>query len=100
MDRERRYPPTPYAPRSEETRLYRDGWDLGWRHLGTMGVARTRDYLDGLSDGPSRHGYRDGARARWRYEQKATRARAEARREDREIQRRENARLAQEEGPY
>lgn len=69
MARERQYSPTPYPPRSEQTRLYRDAWDLGWRHYGAL-RAQVLDYEAGLS-GPRRHGYRDGVIARWQAEQRA-----------------------------
>lgn len=78
MVRERRYPPTPYPPRSEETRLYRDAWDLGWRHYGAL-RAQVLDYEAGLS-GPRRHGYRDGVIARWEAEQRARQAELQSKR--------------------
>lgn len=66
------YPPTPYPPRSEDTRLYRDAWDLGWRHYGAL-RAQVLDYEAGLT-GPRRQGYRDGVIARWAAEQRAREA--------------------------
>jgi hypothetical protein len=100
MPRERRYPPSPYPPRTAATRSYRDGWDLGWQHMGTMGAGRARGYYDGMTDGPSKTGYRDGARARWAYERKVAAAEADARSAAREAQRAEWARAAEAEGAY
>lgn len=64
--REREYPPTPYAPHSEATRAYRDAYDLGRKHLGSISSASLLRYHDGLEPGsPSQRGYEDGVRAAW-----------------------------------
>ncbi|MBC7279218.1 hypothetical protein [Nocardioides sp.] len=68
--RERRYPPSPYPPHSTATSAYRANWDLGWRHLGVLANELILSFEAGLS-GASRHGYRDGLIARWRYLERA-----------------------------
>ena len=87
--RERRYGPTPYAPRSEATRAYRDAYDLGMRHFGALDRAGVLRYDAGLTPGsPEQRGYRDGVTAAWRREQKA-------RELDPELVRRERAELVE-----
>lgn len=83
QERERRYPPSPYPPRSDETRRYRDAWDLGWRHYGSL-RSQVLEYEAGLSDGPARQGYRDGVLARFSAEERAREAERRAKLADRE----------------
>lgn len=64
----RRYPRTPYAPRSEDTRQYRNGWDDGWDHLGDRGIPWAAAHYEGLESGPYKHGYLDGGDARLKRE--------------------------------
>lgn len=61
--RPRRYPPTPYPPHTEATARYRDGWDRGWEFAASR--RRAIAYDADLEPGPYRHGFRDGATARW-----------------------------------
>ncbi|UUW88414.1 hypothetical protein [Pimelobacter simplex] len=77
QERPRRYPPTPYPPRTEETARYRDGWDRGWE----LAISRTRTvaYDADLEPGPYRRGFRDGATARWAREEKLRRLDQKAR---------------------
>ena len=96
----RRYPPSPYPPRTEETRLYRDGWDDAWNDVTRHGVRRAIERFGELEDGPYKHGYLDGGDARIAREVKAIEAekrwREVWRREDREAE----ARRAQDEGAW
>lgn len=70
--REREYPPTPYAPRSEATRAYRDAYDLGLRHFRTLSWDIVSRHEAGLRPGsPDQRGYRDGVIAAWVLLQKA-----------------------------
>jgi len=85
----RRYPPTPYPPRTKATSEYRDGWDAGWYDLGHRGWQLTMECEADLTDGPYRHGYRDGVMARWRYEEACEAGDRAARREAAERARRE-----------
>lgn len=63
-DRERRYPPTPYPPRSAATEAYRTAYDLGMKHLGTISGPDVLRYDAGLAPGsPDQRGYRDGVTA-------------------------------------
>lgn len=67
MPGERRYPPTPYSPRSRETRDYRDGWDRGWAYARDRGPGAA--FLAWVDDGwwrvttPEHRGFEAGARA-------------------------------------
>lgn len=67
MSGERRYPPTPYPPRSEDTRAYRDGWDHGWAFARDHGPRAAflcwADEGWWLNGSPSQRGFEDGARA-------------------------------------
>lgn len=70
--REREYPPTPYAPRSEATRAHRDAYDLGLRHFHTLSWDMVRRHEAGLRpDSPGQRGYRDGVIAAWNRQEKA-----------------------------
>lgn len=63
---ERRYPPTPYPPRSAATEAYRVAYDLGVKHLGTISGPDVLRYDAGLRPGsPDQRGYRDGVTAAW-----------------------------------
>ena len=69
--RERRYPPTPFPPRSEATRRYRAAWDRGWQMTATL-RRQALNYLEGRQPGsPEWTGFRDGVVARLRFEEKA-----------------------------
>lgn len=66
---QRRYPPSPFPPRSEATRIYRDSWDQGWDDYGRRGRAAALEFyahLTGPEGDPRKRGYRDGALARRR----------------------------------
>lgn len=99
QQRERRYPPSPYRPRSAETLAYRDHWDLGWKHLGTLAGELILSYEAGLR-GPSRHGYRDGLLARYAYIQRAKRTDPEILRQERQMRDAERAAAIAEDRPY
>lgn len=89
--RERRYRPSPYPPRSDATRAYRDGWDLGWKHVAVKRSDWAREYFErmgGDNGSPHQVGYRDGARARLAYEQRAKVPDRDVVRRDRELEER------------
>lgn len=98
---ERRYPPTPYRPHSEATRAYRDAYDLGVRHLGSISGPDVLRYDAGLEPGsPAQRGYRDGVTAAWTRLQKLAKfGREQARRDAIEL-REEQRRSAHDERPY
>ena len=98
-ERERRYPPTPYPAGSDETRRYRDAWDLGWRHYASL-RSQVLDYEAGLCDGPARDGYRAGVTARWAYEQRALEAERRAKLAARAAERERWRAEAEAEGPW
>lgn len=119
-DPDRRYPPTPYRPRSRETAAYRDGWDRGWAYVRSHGVRwavehyRTRPEPRDSGEsgepggswysGPYWHGYRDGVAAQVERQRRIRQAQetwrrehaAELAREERE----ERRRLGAQERPY
>lgn len=97
--RERRYPPSPYPPRSGQTLDYRTYWDLGWQHLGTMAGELILSFEADLR-GPSRHGYRDGLLAKWSYLQRARKTDPEILRHERQLREAARAAAAAEERPY
>lgn len=99
QQRERRYPPSPYPPRSSRTAEYRAHWDLGWKHLGTMSGELILSFEQGLR-GASRHGYRDGLLARWSYIQRAKRTDPAILRREREELLAVRRAAAAEERPY
>lgn len=99
QQRERRYPPSPYRPHSADTIAYRDHWDLGWKHLGTLDSRYILDYESGLR-GASRHGYRDGLLARWSYIQRAKQTEPEILRQERQMREAERAAAVAEDRPY
>lgn len=98
---ERRYPPTPYAPHSEATRAYRDAYDLGVRHLGTISGPDVLRYDAGLRpNSPEQRGYRDGVTRAWlRLQQLEQFGREQARRDYAELLE-ERHRHAHDEPPY
>lgn len=99
--RERRYPPTPYAPRSAATLAYRDAYDLGWRHYASVPGDMILRHDAGLrADSPEQHGYRDGVTARFVLEEKAERFAREMAKRDRAQLREERRRWGQQEAPY
>jgi len=98
--RERRYPPSPYPPRSEATAAYRRAYDLGWKHLATLTGSQVLDYEQGLPSGPEKRGYRDGATARWAYEERAARVEPDIRRAEREEVLRQRREWGQADRPY
>lgn len=81
--RERRYAPSPHRAHSKETIAYRDHWDLGWRHLGTLAGSLILSFEADLR-GASRHGYRDGLLAKYEYLQRAKQTDPEILRRERE----------------
>lgn len=98
---ERRYPPTPYGPRTPETRAYRDAYDLGWRHYATVPGSMILRHDAGLRPGsPEQRGYRDGVTARFIREQKAERFAREMGKRERAQLREERRRWGQQEAPY
>ena len=99
QQRERRYPPSPYPPRSSQTRDYRTHWDRGWQHLGTLAGELILSFEQGLR-GASRHGYRDGLLARWNYIQRAKRTEPEILRQERQMREAERAAAVAEDRPY
>lgn len=98
---ERRYPPTPYAPRSAATQAYRYRWDLGQRHYATIGLAGVIRFCDGLRRlTPEWRGYVDGVRAAWEREQKHRAAEHETRQRMHAAEREQWRREGQAERPY
>ena len=99
--RERRYPPSPYAPRSAATAAYRDAFDLGKRHYAALDLGAVIRYCNGLRRlTPEWRGYVDGVRAGWELEQACLAGERQAQREAYAAQRAQWRREAQAEQPY
>lgn len=99
--REREYPPTPYAPRSEATRAYRDAYDLGLRHFRTLSWDMVRRHEAGLRAGsPEKRGYRDGVIAAWSRWEKSKIVDPDIARDERAERAEQLRRESQKERPY
>ncbi len=96
----RRYPPTPYGPRTEETRTYRDYWDDGYEHLGQWTADMMDSLFEGLTSEPARRGYLDGSAAKFRRLLAAAKFDREIRIRDAKARLQEERLLASQERPY
>lgn len=66
-DPNRRYPPSPYPPKSKANSAYRDGWDKGWEMVMERGHRYAfQHWIENgywLETSPKHHGFEDGAKA-------------------------------------
>lgn len=101
LRQERRYPPSPYAPHSDDTEAYRTAYDLGVKHLGSISGPDVLRYDAGLVPGsPNQRGYRAGVTAAWIRLQKLEKFGREQARRDLVEAVEERRREAHDERPY